>query len=189
MLLISQTDLVLAQLESCTDIGCPMALGGYFDNCTVGGNNLIYLGISGFQTELAADPLSWTVGYVPQPRVRGYSENTRVYYLGQPPSVNLRENSSVTACALFFNGIGSHLKPNSSGSGTCNDVLSAQCIADLTQEAQEVAGNTSAAEFSCDGLAKKLKAPAPASCTIGQVSWGAVAAQGKSEFPLSSTYD
>lgn len=177
-----------AQLESCADIGCP-SLEGDCSLPDLGGQSLSWLGASRFQTQLSSNPLSWTIGDTPRISATGdAAEDALVFYLGQPPTLNLRDNTSVMACAIFFDGVAPHLKFNHSKDavndmttrGTCDDALTTQCVSDWTRQAANVTAQLAGDDFTCQVLADSLRADPPRSCKAVKGSWGSVQARSMS---------
>lgn len=113
--------------------------------------------------------------------------DARVFYLGQPPSSNLRENVSVTACALFFYEVAPKLAFTDLESsadallskGSCQDALNVSCVSDWTKQAEDIARDSDDADFTCERLADELRAHPPAACTVAKKSWGNVVARCK----------
>lgn len=173
-----------AQLQSCADVGCAAPS----DYCPVGNDGLVSIGVSKFSSILLNESLSWTAGFSAKASTEQNTSptETRTFYLGQPPTVNLRNNQSLSACALFFYGITPQLRfdysnsesVKTSSNGTCDDALTAQCVSDWTQQAKEIADGRQAS-FDCEAMAKELEGKPPASCKVAGGSWGKVEAKGK----------
>ena len=176
-----------AQLLSCTDIKCPVSYG--LAKCGIDNTTLTMLGVSEFSSALDPSPLTWTVGYTPAQFT--HTTDQRRYFLSTPKGLDLDTRTDISGCALFFTGIEaglSFIKPNGSGidpgtaSGTCADALGAQCVSDLTSQAQGlVVNSTSSGNLECSFLAQTLQSSPPESCTEAS-TWGNIVA--KSKFPL-----
>lgn len=177
-----------AQLASCADIGCPAL---YNTSCPLPGleEGLSWLGIASFKTMLSSEPLSWTVGESFRHLQRSHDnlQAELMFYLGQPPSLNLQANTSVTACALFFEGIAPRLgsnnsqgiAKNTSASDTCDDALTARCASDLRSHAQSMTGGLNGVGLSCQSLADRIRSAPPDSCRVAKGSWGTVQARSR----------
>lgn len=160
--------------------------------CYVNGSRITTLGFTNFTTSLTTEPLSWTVGYQVDPtNFRGNGTDERFYYLGTPPALDLNSISSLSACALTFVGIQSHLSFVPPGtpvldmsllSGTCGDALGATCVSDLIQQSlrftNDLNGNGT---FQCSSLANMLQNDPPASCSEAGPSWGNILVKGELE--------
>lgn len=185
LLLVLLFDSANAQIASCTEVGCPADLP--YVRCALDNQPFLAIGVTNLTTTLSQDPLTWTVGHKSrEPSGDDHmNPNLRIFYLGQPPSLNLRDDDSITMCALFFNGIASKLNFNNSAAasdvsrlrGTCEDALTTSCVSDWTQQAQVLAKYSNAANFTCDRLAENLRANPPKSCKVAKGSWGKVTAR------------
>lgn len=186
-LLLQGSYLAQAQLQSCADIG--VAIDPIGCNCHVQNSILDSTGTVNITTELSTEPLAWLVaGTIGETYEQNVSPpDQRVFFLQQPPSINLRSNTSVEACALFFTGVGSSLKFNSTenqdqsaiSKGSCQDALTAQCVSDWTSQAYRLVDQIDDSLFTCQLLADKMQANPPQSCTVVTKTWGDVTARSK----------
>lgn len=174
-----------AQLLSCSDINCPMSYGAA--KCEIDNTTLTEIGVANFSSSLSPDPLTWTIGYVPDAFTK--STDQRRYYLGTPQGLNLNTRADITGCALFFTGIEaglSFVEPNGTIldlgtiSGTCADALGDACESDLTNQVHNLAANlTASGNLQCSDMVQALQFSPPESCTKAG-TWGNITA--KSEF-------
>lgn len=150
--------------------------------------NIVETGVSNFTTGLSTDPLAWMIAHVPKYYLTAGDKpfpDSRIFYLQQPPSVDMRHNTSVQACASIFTGIAPKLKFNytettvqtSKSRGTCNDALATQCVSDWTQQVHDMASQMDESIFSCKQLTDELQAKPPASCQVAKKSWGDITAK------------
>lgn len=113
----------------------------------------------------------------------------RNYYIGTPARTT-DGNSLVgqLGCALFFEGVSGDLrfpgKSASSDSGTCEDALSRNCVADFMQQVRSKGKELVASgQTRCTDLQAALQNDAPESCTAAtDRKWGTIFARGRT-FP------
>ncbi len=177
------------QLVGCDTLGCQA------DGCTVGNTTNAFLGATSFDVDSTlvspdGKPLTWTVGALASngPNNQTDSLFTKNFYLGYPSSSNLgQQESSFSACALFFEGVARSIQINGSaeyGSVTCGQTLGDACVTDLLaqakQQVQALSGSSSSTSSSvCATLQANLERQPPQSCrSFALVSWGSVVGKG-----------
>lgn len=160
-----------AQLVGCEAVDCPA------DGCIVGSTTNLDLGITNFTTSLSlAHNLTWTVGLADTPHHNAVNDTwMKSYYLGTPPSLDLKTESSIGGCALFFEDSGTYHFNRSApetGLGTCQDAWSAECVSDLLARVANITATLSSNAATalnqstfCSKLGPALKADLPISCT------------------------
>jgi hypothetical protein len=182
------TSISSAQLVGCDAVGCP---NNPDSRCTVGNTTLSELGISDLNATISSEPLTWTVGL--QFYTETFQHVERDYFLGTPPSLSLTNQSTVRACALFFDGISPSLKfPGNQNlsdylTGTCSDALGTSCVSDFMSQAQTEMGNilsTAGQNWTesaiCTALQTRLQSSAPSSCEAARShNWGTIAVRGE----------
>ena len=159
------------QLVGCEAVGCPA------NGCIVGSTTNLDLGITNFTSELSPDhKLTWTVGIADIPHHNAVNDTwMRSYYLGTPPSLDLKKESSIGGCALFFEYSGAYqfnASAPETSIGTCQDALSVDCVSDLLARVANITATLSSSTATtlnqstfCSKLGPALKADLPVSCT------------------------
>jgi hypothetical protein len=120
---------VRAQLVGCETVKCPA--GG----CVVGNVTNLDLGIASFTSDISpGHDLTWTVGLADIPQHDSINDTwLKSYYLGTPPTLDLRTISDISGCALFFEdeAVQFNLSAPETSFGTCQDALNSECVDDL----------------------------------------------------------
>lgn len=187
---------VAAQLAGCATVNCP-AEGADWD-CPVGNVTYMALGIASFESDISpTKPLTWTLAHSEQP-IAGSDQYlwTREYFLGTPASISLRNVSSYSGCAVFFQGMTRKLQFNNTdphfSEGTCSDVLTAECVSDLLSQAHDetISLSSTPTAFNetatCLRLQSVLQNGVPKSCSqIAHNSWGELVAKGQTSVFVS----
>ncbi|PSN68556.1 hypothetical protein BS50DRAFT_674944 [Corynespora cassiicola Philippines] len=154
-----------ADVLGCQQVPCPVDSSNR-TQCKLGDDEIGNVGIVNVSTIVDLNPFTWTIASVPNTTAElGYDQK---YFLGTPKSTNL---TGITGCAIFFDyladpvGNEDLLRQNAV---TCPDVLSDQCISDLTSQVEKTAedkkGEDNDAEF-CNKLLDKVVKTPPASCS------------------------
>lgn len=159
--------------------------------CTVGNSTAVGIGIITTNSSLSApEPLTWTIAIQPTKENNTRRAFERDFFLGTPPSLDLR-NTSRGACALIFDGVSSNLtfndhNPQYGANGTCDNALGPACVSDLRSqsvtELQLILGADGVVDEdtsgTCEALASALREHAPASCSAaGSGNWGTLLAR------------
>ena len=156
-------------IAGCIDVRCPPATDGTNDNCTVAGRSFPGVGVTPITSDTEAlSRLTWSKGVNVTDGPDGAREFGSSYYLGTPPSLDLR---STGACAIFFNGVSSSLSfetgvPNNETSdGTCSDAMGSDCVQALIDRARnfDIDDDDSNEEW-CTRLRENLEENMDASC-------------------------
>lgn len=104
------------------------------------GHNEDGIGIVSFDSNITADgPLTWTVRTSETAATNDYPRNSgRLFYLGTPPSLNLRDVTNFGACTAILWNVTSALQLpsefNDLGNFGCNTVMGAQCAQDVVAQ-------------------------------------------------------
>ena len=181
-----------AQLVGCEAVDCPA------NGCVVGSTTNLELGIANFTSGLSLDHnLSWTVGIADIPHHNAINDTwLRSYYLGTPPSLDLKE-SGISGCALFFEDSGTfqfNISAPETSIGTCQDALTTTCADDLVARVANITATLSSdaaiglnQSTLCSQLGPALKADLPTSCTtpVG-LNLVPIVAKGESDSRTSS---
>lgn len=164
-------------LIGCNTVHCPVAPGSGDTNCHVSNQTLHAIGITNYSVPiLPSNPtISWTFGSRLDPGPPP-SENVtieRVFYLGTPPTLDLKDETSFDGCAIYFTGPNNvNLFYNASitpdGQSHCSNLLSASCSAALSVTLSTLAKGSNE---TCAGLANKLSTQIPTQC-LGVYSSG-----------------
>ena len=176
-----------AQPLGCNGVQCPLTSGKSFvSNCTLGNITAENIGVTNFTTNLSPQPLTWTIGQSEKKSV-STSVVGRDFYLGQPPSLNMQQQSGTADCAIFFHGIAPSLKfPDLPGSGqpgssgTCADTLTTPCMDALQAQIAVILATN--ATLDCGSIAAILQSAAPSSCPVQNGNWGQVSGKRKLAF-------
>jgi hypothetical protein len=185
------TNLINAQLVGCDAAGCPRNPKFAFDSfCDLDGIVYNDLGITNFTSALSSSPFTWTIGIseTADPSSSTKENFSRGFYLGAPPPLNMSDLTTITGCALFFEGISSILSfPGTldTSIGTCSDALSATCVTDLLAQAASTLLQISKSSGNiCEALTDALSNRAPKSCSVAQDgSWGVMTAKSECRTP------
>ena len=176
------------QLESCDQVNCPLVGAAW--HCPVGNVTNVGLGIAGFENLISlGKKLTWTVG-LSNPDVSNSTETLweRQFYLGTPPTLDLKATETFGGCAFFFEDTMRKLHfaanlDNDTSDGTCADVMGSACVDDLVQQATEHIVNIASEGLNqtttCELLQKFIADNPPDSCAqIAPDTWGRIVVKG-----------
>ena len=179
----------VAQLLSCSDVGCPPDSRLNDAYCQVDDKTMSSIGVAAMDTSLYTEPLAWTVAISRADAGPGdLTTYHKEFYVGQPSSLNLKEIATVSGCALIFTGATLQFAPNLALSqlddenGSCADALPAECVNDLLSEAQNLVGTMepeSGNSMDCETLAQFLNARMPSTCPSSFGSTGEISTPSK----------
>ncbi|WEW59274.1 hypothetical protein PRK78_004743 [Emydomyces testavorans] len=186
---------VTSQIAGCADVGCPAAQEPLVTHeCQFGNATFNAIGIARVDSKITPDPLTWTLG-VQAVNDSAHPQNTnwtlqRNFYLGTPPSLDLRQNKTYGGCVLVFNGIAPRLAFTSADSRnwTCSSAMNSKCVDDLRSlartEVDRVVKN--ATTEICSALGTALQGNVPQSCArlFGSKSWGNIISKGRLQMPM-----
>jgi hypothetical protein len=178
-----------AQLVGCDALGCPLSLYGR-PTCTIGNLTADEIGVANVSTTLIPEPLTWTlaISNAEDPANSSQLIFSRDFYLGAPPSLDLQTSTAFQACALFFEGISSHLAfplhRHDTDVGICSDALNSACVNNLVSQAKAYVDKMAAVDGDpaamCRTLEGALRDSAPPTCnSTHNGSWGTITVRGK----------
>lgn len=110
-ILLSSSLSSASDISTCLDVECPIQDGNTSANCQVANQTLTVIGVSSFSVSVPGQDedleLTWTVGarsyedIEPKPKNGTDRYIERVYYLGTPPSVDLKaDDLAYDGCAF-----------------------------------------------------------------------------------------
>jgi len=171
-----------AQLVGCDAVNCPSS------GCVIGNVTNQDLGITSFTSDISpGHDLTWTMGLADIPHHNSINDTwLKSYYLGTPPTLNLRKMSAISGCALFFEyeTVQFNISALETSIGTCQDALHVECVNDLLALATNStailsSGETSPSEsFVCSQLQRELANNMPTTCVSNGLRGRSIIAKG-----------